>query len=115
MRAIYRTIEKNTYISEKRKQDWIDKALEQEEKKRQRHIENAREHDRRLDEMKKREFYRDTVKMRNQDIMEQKKAKTLWKLEKMELKAAQRGKSGASRFGGSQEGSEDRGGLGKSY
>jgi len=34
MRGIFRTLEKNTYLTEKRKQDWIDKALEFEEKKR---------------------------------------------------------------------------------
>ena len=38
LRAIYRTIEKNNYISEKKKQDWLDKALEYEEKKRQRDL-----------------------------------------------------------------------------
>ena len=35
IRGIYRTLEKNTYLTEKRKQDWIDKALEYEEKLRQ--------------------------------------------------------------------------------
>ena len=33
MRNMYRTLEKNTYLTEKKKQDWIDKALEFEEKK----------------------------------------------------------------------------------
>ena len=35
IRGIYRTLEKNTYLTEKKKQDWIDKALEYEEKLRQ--------------------------------------------------------------------------------
>ncbi len=36
IRGIFRTLEKNTYINEKRKQDWLDKALEHEEKKNER-------------------------------------------------------------------------------
>ena len=32
IRGIYRTLEKNTYLTEKRKQDWLDKALGYEEK-----------------------------------------------------------------------------------
>lgn len=32
IRDIYRTLEKNTYLKEKKKQDWLDKALEYEEK-----------------------------------------------------------------------------------
>jgi len=32
MRGIFRTLEKNTYLTEKKKQDWLDKALEYEEK-----------------------------------------------------------------------------------
>lgn len=35
IRGIFRTLEKNTYLTEKRKQDWIDKALEYEEKHRE--------------------------------------------------------------------------------
>ena len=35
MRSIYKTLEKNNYLTEKKKQDWIDKALEFEEKKRE--------------------------------------------------------------------------------
>jgi hypothetical protein len=33
MRNMYRTLERNTYINEKKKQDWLDKALNYEEKK----------------------------------------------------------------------------------
>jgi hypothetical protein len=33
LRGIFRTLEKNAYLTEKRKQDWIDKALEVEDKK----------------------------------------------------------------------------------
>lgn len=36
MRSIYRTLEKNAYLTEKRKQDWLDKALDFEDKQRQR-------------------------------------------------------------------------------
>lgn len=32
LRAIYRTLEKNTFIKEKKKQDWLDKALNHEDK-----------------------------------------------------------------------------------
>lgn len=35
MRSIYKTLEKNNYLTEKKKQDWIDKALEFEEKKKE--------------------------------------------------------------------------------
>lgn len=33
MKNMYRTLERNTYITEKKKQDWLDKALEYEEVK----------------------------------------------------------------------------------
>jgi hypothetical protein len=32
IRGIYRTLEKNTYIKEKKKLDWLDKALAYEDK-----------------------------------------------------------------------------------
>lgn len=35
IRNIFRTLEKNAYLTEKKKQDWIDKALEIEDKKKQ--------------------------------------------------------------------------------
>jgi len=35
MRGIFRTLEKNAYLTEKKKLDWIDKALEVEEKKKE--------------------------------------------------------------------------------
>jgi hypothetical protein len=35
LRGIFRTLEKNTYLTEKKKQDWIDKQLEVEEKKKE--------------------------------------------------------------------------------
>jgi hypothetical protein len=44
------------------------------------------EHQKRLEEIKKKEFYRDAVKKRNNDILEEKKNKTLWRLEKIDLK-----------------------------
>lgn len=42
----------------------------------------------RIESLKKKEFYRDAVKKRNFDILEEKKSKTLWKLEKIELKGS---------------------------
>lgn len=86
MRGIFRTLEKNTYLTEKRKQDWIDKALEMGDKHRQKAYEEALDHQKRLEEIKKKEFYRDAVKKRNNDILEERKQKTLWRLEKLELK-----------------------------
>ena len=35
MRGIFKTIEKNTYLTEKKKQTWIEKQLELEDKKQQ--------------------------------------------------------------------------------
>ena len=35
MRGIFRTLEKNTYLTEKKKQDWLDKALEWGDKERE--------------------------------------------------------------------------------
>jgi hypothetical protein len=64
-----------------------------------------------LDEIKKKEFYRDTVRKRNNDIIEEKKNKTLWKLEKITVKGAssmERGKAGSPAY------SEDRGGRANS-
>ena len=44
-------------------------------------------YDKKLEESKKREYYRETVKKRNIDLIEEKKNRTIWKLEKIELKA----------------------------
>jgi len=44
IRNIYRTLEKNAYITEKKKQSWIEKELEKEEKKRQKDEEMLMDH-----------------------------------------------------------------------
>jgi len=38
-----------------------------------------------MEEIKKKEFYRDAVKKRNNEIIEEKKNKTLWRLDKIQL------------------------------
>ena len=91
MRHIFRALEKNTYITEKRKQDWLDKALDWEEKKREKEMLEIMEHQRRLDDIKKKEFYRDTVKKRSNDIVVEKKNKTLCRLEKVGLYPSAKG------------------------
>lgn len=56
-------------------------------------------HKRKLDEITKKEFYRDVVKQRNNQMIEEKKNKTLWRLEKIEPKGSpgkQRGKAGSA-------------------
>jgi hypothetical protein len=106
LRGIFRTLEKNSYLTEKRKQDWIDKALEFEEKKKTKTLREHLDHQKRLEEIKKKEFYRDAVKQRNNEFIEEKKSKTLWKLEKIEMRSPgkQRGSGSADRS------EEDRGG-----
>lgn len=64
-----------------------------------------------MDDIKKKEFYRDVVRKRNNDIIEEKKNKTLWKLEKITIKgetSLERGKAGSPAY------SEDRGGRANS-
>jgi hypothetical protein len=39
-----------------------------------------------LEASKRKEYYRESVKKRNLDYIEEKKNRTLWKLEKIELK-----------------------------
>lgn len=107
MRNIYRTLERNTYLTEKKKQDWLDKAINYEEKKEEKEYSSLAQHQKRLEEIKKKEFYRDAVRRRNADIIDEKKNKTLWKLEKINVKGGssmERGKAGSPAY------SEDRGG-----
>ena len=105
LRGIFRTLEKNAYLTEKKKQDWIDKALEVEDKKKQKHLREYFDHQKRLEDIKKKEFYRDSVKQRNNELLEEKKNKTLWRLEKIDMKSP-----GKQRGNGSAPESEDRGG-----
>ena len=44
MREIYRTLEKNTYIKEKKKIDWLDKALNYEDKLQQKELNDFMQH-----------------------------------------------------------------------
>lgn len=88
IRGIYRTLEKNTYIKEKKKQDWIDKALEFEDKKSLQLVQQTAMHNKKIEDIKRKQFYRDTVVQRNATLLEEKKNKTLWKLEKIELKSS---------------------------
>lgn len=88
LRDIYRTLEKNTLIKEKRKQDWLDKALTYEDKLQKREYDQFAEHQRRLDDIKKKNYYRESVMKRNNDYIEDKKSRTLWKLEKIELRGS---------------------------
>jgi hypothetical protein len=107
MRNMYRTLERNTYLKEKKKQDWLDKAINYEEKKEEQEYKAFLNHQKKLEDIKKKEFYRDTVRKRNNDILEEKKNKTLWRLEKIAVGGStslERGKAGSA------GGSEDRGG-----
>eukprot|EP00347_Sterkiella_histriomuscorum_P019451 403341581 len=88
LRGIFRTLEKNTYIKEKRKQDWLDKALTYEDKLQKREYDQFMDHQKRLDEIKKQNYYRESVKKRNFDNVEDKKGRTLWKLEKIDLRSS---------------------------
>lgn len=45
------------------------------------------DHSKKLDEIKKKQYYRENVIKRNNEIVEEKKNKTLWRLEKIDLKA----------------------------
>jgi len=65
MRGIYRTLEKSTYLKEKKKIDWLDKALQYEDKASKREFEQLQEHQRRLDEIRKQNYYREVVMKRN--------------------------------------------------
>jgi hypothetical protein len=40
-----------------------------------------------LEEIKRKEFYRDAVKQRNNELVDEKKGKALWRLEKIEMKS----------------------------
>lgn len=40
-----------------------------------------------IEKIKRKEFYRDIVKKRNHDVIEEKKNKTLWRLEKISLRS----------------------------
>ena len=54
------------------------------------------DYEKRLAEIRKKEYYREAVKRRNMEILEEKKNKTLWKLEKIDLKERSRGNSPGS-------------------
>ena len=86
MRGIFRTLEKNTYLTEKRKIDWLDRALQYEDKASKRELDQLQEHQRRLDDIRKQNYYREAVKKRSLDLVEEKKNKALWRLEKIEVK-----------------------------
>ena len=65
-----------------------------------------------MEEIKKKEFYRDAVKKRNNEIIEEKKNKTLWRLDKIQLmNSPQKFHHGRGR---SEDGLE-RAGSGASY
>ena len=53
MRGIYRTLEKNTYLKEKKKQDWLDKAITYEDKIQKKELNEYMDHSRRLDDIRK--------------------------------------------------------------
>lgn len=44
------------------------------------------DHEKRLEEIKRQNYYRENVKRRNVDILEEKKSKAIWRLEKIDLK-----------------------------
>lgn len=75
-------------MKEMKKQDWLDKALNYEDKLQKREVDQFMDHHRRLDEIKKQNYYRASVKKRNNDYIEDKKSKTIWKLEKIELRGS---------------------------
>lgn len=47
---------------------------------------------RRIEDLKKKENYREIVKKRNNLYLEEKKNKTLWRLEKLDIKSSPQGK-----------------------
>lgn len=53
------------------------------------------DHSKKLDAIKKKQYYRENVLKRNNEIIEEKKTKTLWKLEKIAL----RGNNGTASIG----------------
>ena len=63
----------------------MEKALDYEDKKHQKEIEDYYQYQKKLEESKRKDYYRENVKKRNQDLIEEKKSKTLWKLEKIAL------------------------------
>jgi len=46
-------------------------------------VKEQNEHWRKMEEIKKKEFYREAVKQRKDEMVEEKKNKTLWHLEKI--------------------------------
>ena len=82
LRNIYRTIEKSNYIKEKKKSDWLDKQFQREDKMRQIESQNSELQFKRIEELKRKEFYRDEVKKRQHDNEEFFKHKTIQVLEK---------------------------------
>ena len=50
-------------------------------------LKEMQEHQRKLEDIKKKEFYRDAVKQRNNELIEEKKNRTLWRLEKIDVKS----------------------------
>jgi hypothetical protein len=44
LRGIYRTLEKNTYLKEKKKLDWLEKALQYEDKASKRELDQYYDH-----------------------------------------------------------------------
>ena len=85
LKSIYNTLERNTNIQEKKKQDWLDRQIEMEEKKQQKELEELEEHMKKMQRIKKKEYYREAVKKKNMEILEEKKNKTLWRLEKIDM------------------------------
>lgn len=51
-----------------------------------RRMKEQEEYQKRLYDIKRKEFYRDSVIKRNNDIIEERKNKTLWRLERIDLK-----------------------------
>ena len=56
-----------------------------EEKKQQKELEELEEHMKKMQRIKKKEYYREAVKKKNMEILEEKKNKTLWRLEKIDM------------------------------
>ena len=77
MRSIARTLEKNHYLTEQKKQDWLEKALDFEERQFQKDIQKDLANQQKIQEIRRKEFYRETVKKRSFDLVEEKKNATL--------------------------------------
>ena len=81
LRSIFKTLDQANYNYERRKQDALEKQIQLEEQLRRKELVDAERERQRLEGLKQREFYRDTVKKRAHDHEDLFKQATKEKLE----------------------------------